>query len=395
MASMQAENPRGGQQCGKFLDLAFAMDCTSSMGTYINSARSHICAIVHEIIATENTDVRFALVEYRDHPPEDNTFVTRTHDFTANPKFMQRWLDECSAKGGGDIPEALADALKDVSDLTWRDDATKICVCISDAPPHGLGCDWDGIPDGCPLGIDPVAVTHQLASKGVTLYVVGCEPTVRQYRDFFMALSFITGGQYVPISQAQLLTKVITAGAQEEISLEQYMSEVDEEVNAEVSAGREIDENEFVLRVHMKLQSKGAQTKQLQRNNASLEEINASDIAKKMSNMQCLSDVRQVQVSVTPSNYDLISFDVCSTPPSPMHSGTTSLGAYRMAGPGIPTSLATDYQAVPMMHTPGISGTSARPFEDYRTIEGGISYGQSARMVQKSIARNFAKKKGT
>ena len=49
---------------------------------------------------------------------------------------------------GGDRPEAVADALHDVLKLSWRDDATKICVFIADAPPHGLMQHNDGFPNG-------------------------------------------------------------------------------------------------------------------------------------------------------------------------------------------------------------------------------------------------------
>ena len=51
---------------------------------------------------------------------------------------------------GGDGPEAVADALHQVLKLNWRPEATKICVFISDAPPHGLAVDGrgDGFPEG-------------------------------------------------------------------------------------------------------------------------------------------------------------------------------------------------------------------------------------------------------
>ncbi len=52
------------------LDLAFAMDCTGSMGPYIDSARNNIRLIVEEIIRSERSQMRLALVEYRDHPPQ-------------------------------------------------------------------------------------------------------------------------------------------------------------------------------------------------------------------------------------------------------------------------------------------------------------------------------------
>ena len=77
-----------------------------------------------------------------------------------------------------------------------------------DAQPHGLNVAGDQIPDGCPLNYDPVAICHQMAARGIILYCVGCEPSLRTYRDFFMGLSLITGGQYIRLQQAKLLSQV-------------------------------------------------------------------------------------------------------------------------------------------------------------------------------------------
>jgi hypothetical protein len=46
------------------------MDCTGSMGSYINSATQNIRFIVKEIVTNEHSDIRFALIKYRDHPPQ-------------------------------------------------------------------------------------------------------------------------------------------------------------------------------------------------------------------------------------------------------------------------------------------------------------------------------------
>ena len=40
------------------------------MGSYIASATSNIRSIVEEIVVSEKSDVRLALIEYRDHPPQ-------------------------------------------------------------------------------------------------------------------------------------------------------------------------------------------------------------------------------------------------------------------------------------------------------------------------------------
>ncbi|XP_048735269.1 uncharacterized protein LOC125650791 [Ostrea edulis] len=273
------------------LDLVFAMDCTGSMSSYINTARDNIRNIVEGIVAAEKSDVRLALVEYRDHPPQESTFVTRVHDFTPSVGTMKKWLAACSASGGGDTPEAVADALHDVLKLTWRENATKICVLISDAPPHGLDPNGDTFPNGCPAGLDPMVTVRELAEKGITLYSVGCEPAINKYRDFFMALVYITGGQYVPLAGSKMLTQVIIGGAQEEISLEKWMAEVDEEIKREMDAGREINDEEMSHMVHKKLKSKGAVAQHLRQNNVGLDI--ASDDIKKYSEITNMADIRK------------------------------------------------------------------------------------------------------
>lgn len=177
------------------------MDCTGSMGSYIASATENIRSIVQEIFISEKCDTRLALVEYRDHPPQvrllpktknttktnklsnldfvqDATFVTRVHDFTTRVKEMKTWLEACQAQGGGDSPEAVADGLQAILKLSWREKSTKICVLISDAPPHGLNASGDGFPQGCPCGFDPVQVVREIGQKEITLYVVGVEPSI-------------------------------------------------------------------------------------------------------------------------------------------------------------------------------------------------------------------------
>jgi hypothetical protein len=62
--------------------------------------------------------------------------------------------------------------------------------------------------EGCPCGNDPMHIAAQIAAKGVVIYMVGCEPSIIPYKDWFMAVAHITGGQYVPLASAQLLTSV-------------------------------------------------------------------------------------------------------------------------------------------------------------------------------------------
>ena len=177
------------------LDLVFVMDCTGSMGSYIESARSNIQRISEEIVSKEKADVRMALVKYRYHPPQDTSFITDVHDFTSSVLEMKSWLHDCSASGGGDCPEAVADGLHATLKLSWREKAVKFCILIADEPPHGLDKTDVGFPYGCPCGFDPVQIVNTMAEKEIVLYVAGCEPSLRKYRDFFAGLAHVTGGQ--------------------------------------------------------------------------------------------------------------------------------------------------------------------------------------------------------
>ena len=51
-------------------------------------------------MANEKSDIRLALVEYRDHPPQESSFITRVLDFTPSVSKMKKRLDACSASGG-------------------------------------------------------------------------------------------------------------------------------------------------------------------------------------------------------------------------------------------------------------------------------------------------------
>ena len=58
---------------------------------------------MEEIVSLEKSDIKLALVEYRDHPPQDTTFVVRVHDFTESVKEMKGWLEQCKAQGGREM----------------------------------------------------------------------------------------------------------------------------------------------------------------------------------------------------------------------------------------------------------------------------------------------------
>ena len=242
------------------------MDCTGSMGSYISAAKQNIERIVQRLTEQEHADLRFGLVSYRDHPPQDQSYVVKSFPFTTELSAMQANLRTLSANGGGDGPEAVEAGLKAALEMDWRSDATKICIFIADAPPHGLGENGDGFPDGAPTGVDPLAVLDQMSMRGISVYTVGCQPALSHYRyatDFFIAAAERTNGQAVALESAAALADVIMGGAIEEMELTKLTDDVQRTVAALQQSEPELAEEEVATRVWRGLQERGLRTRQM------------------------------------------------------------------------------------------------------------------------------------
>jgi hypothetical protein len=244
------------------------------MASYIKSAQDNINKIVEGIVAAEKADVRFALIKYRDHPPQDKTFVTEIKPFTSSVSTMRSNVNTMSASGGGDGPEAVADAMHDALKLEYRAGAAKVIVIIADAPPHGIEPTGDGFPNGSPNGHDPIKIAKEMSEKDIAVYCVLCEPEINNYqyaRDFFIAVAKITGGEYLPLTSAHLLPKVVIGGAAELISLQRLQNDVEmkaaEEQSKALAAGEKINEGDLVMKMEKLLkEEKKAVTNQITMN---------------------------------------------------------------------------------------------------------------------------------
>lgn len=68
-------------------DLVFIQDCTGSQGSYITSSTKNIEEISQAIIESGKLqfpeDLRLGLIAFRDHPPQDHTYVTKSFGFTS------------------------------------------------------------------------------------------------------------------------------------------------------------------------------------------------------------------------------------------------------------------------------------------------------------------------
>ena len=61
---------------------------------------------------------------------------------------------------------------------------------------------------GGPNKLDLIILARELHKKGITLYVIGCEPDINPYKEWYSGLAHITGGHYIPLGAAEDLAQV-------------------------------------------------------------------------------------------------------------------------------------------------------------------------------------------
>jgi len=117
---------------GKTLDLVICFDTTSSMKKYIDATRAKLIPMLEEIL-NDFVSFRIGMVQFKDYY---DVYVTRIIPFTNNFNRFQRDLNAIRVQGGGDIPEAVYEALHEgATRFTWEAQA-RIMILIGDAPPH-------------------------------------------------------------------------------------------------------------------------------------------------------------------------------------------------------------------------------------------------------------------
>ncbi|WP_420133109.1 vWA domain-containing protein [Rhodopseudomonas sp.] len=119
------------------VEVAFVLDTTGSMSGLIEGAKRKIWSIATAIVdSNPDADIRMGLVAYRDIGDD---YVTRSVELTADIQDLYARLLELQARGGGDWPESVNEALDvAVNKLKWTSgsDTRRIVFLVGDAPPH-------------------------------------------------------------------------------------------------------------------------------------------------------------------------------------------------------------------------------------------------------------------
>lgn len=168
----------------KQLDLALVIDTTGSMGDELEFLKTEVDSIVESVNRMfPNVDQRYSLITYRDNGDE---YVVRTFDFTPSLNDFRRQLDQQSAAGGGDFPEAMDTALKSAGQLAWRKgNVARVMFLVGDAPPHDENIET------------ALEAVDGLRSLGVRIYPVGASGVETTAQIVMRTSALLTMGQYL------------------------------------------------------------------------------------------------------------------------------------------------------------------------------------------------------
>ncbi|MCI2399592.1 vWA domain-containing protein [Aliiroseovarius subalbicans] len=176
--------PFAGGWSPDFLDLAFVVDTTGSMADELAWLTKELSSIVSRARRrAPGVDIRYGLIVYRD---DGDAYVVRNFGFTKSQSQMRSWLRTQQAAGGGDYPEAAAEALMAGANLPWRrGKGERLMFHIADAPPH----DRDARAY--------LTAARAATQKGVQIFGLGASGVARESEYLMRQASAQSGGRYL------------------------------------------------------------------------------------------------------------------------------------------------------------------------------------------------------
>ncbi|MEM9687530.1 MAG: vWA domain-containing protein, partial [Bacteroidota bacterium] len=118
------------------VELAFIVDATGSMGDELEFLKDDLEDVIQSVENDHPTlNIYTSSVFYRD---KGDDYVVRKSEFSGDLNTTLEFINNQSAGGGGDFPEAVHTALKTgIEELQWSENAkTRIAFLVLDAPPH-------------------------------------------------------------------------------------------------------------------------------------------------------------------------------------------------------------------------------------------------------------------
>lgn len=156
----------------------------AAWGDELEYLKTEIDSIVESVNRLfPDVNQRYSLITYRDNGDE---YVVRTFDFTSSLTEFRRQLDQQSAAGGGDFPEAMDAALTSATQLSWRGgNVARVMFLVGDAPPHDEKIEAT------------LEAVDSLREQGVRMFPVGASGVETKAQIVMRTSALLTMGQYL------------------------------------------------------------------------------------------------------------------------------------------------------------------------------------------------------
>lgn len=232
------------------VDICFVVDNTGSMGPFINAAKQQLIDVIEQLSNESGVDLAVGTIAYRDHPPQESSFITRVHDLTTVSAQARQAINSMAAHGGGDTAEAVYQGIFDcVHKVSWRAGSCRFAILVGDAAPHGFGSwynerynpskaahEGDAWTTGCPSNLDVLKVGAELERKGITLHAI-CQGGSTAAKLSFALIAGASGGQCMNVSGANdVILRIVSMLHSEFKDLE-----FDKQVLEQVERNRNLD----------------------------------------------------------------------------------------------------------------------------------------------------------
>ena len=164
------------------------------MSSYLAKTKDVVKQLIEKIrnkVVGETIDVKFGFVCYRDHPPQDSSYVIKTKELCDQQEILD-FIFKQEAQGGGDFPEAVMDGLWEAAtNIKWRNPlgtpTLRYIIHIADAPPHGdeYGVGYSTWKDGCPCGLKIDKIAHVINSREIHYRLVKIGTSLEKMTQIF------------------------------------------------------------------------------------------------------------------------------------------------------------------------------------------------------------------
>jgi len=191
------------------LDLMFIVDCTGSMGAWIDAIKHELSMIISHIQNEfQLSQIRISFVGYRDFSDGRKQFSL--HDFTTNVEEIKLFIGKQKAIGGGDLAENVIGGLAYGLQQSWQSRA-KYAILICDAPSHGSsyykGKIDDKYPEGDPEGRKLEDLIGQYAKNGIIFYAIRINEITDKMYEIMNEIYRKECGRIIPIANLGNSTK--------------------------------------------------------------------------------------------------------------------------------------------------------------------------------------------